>query len=144
MKNSNPHYRNLKNFIICRFFAFSRKTKDIFRRYFWYIKERDLNNFFPKNANFRHIHQIKKWEYEPLGEHEWLRRIWQNFSTAFATFWSKNHHSKIVIWVLKRSVLMRKIHRRVRKMFWRQVGSPKWDIFTKIYQNIPNLAFFDK
>ena len=114
-----------------QFFAFSRKTRDIFLRYFLIYHRTIVGQFFPvltrgvtfnvplenpqkrlKNANFRIIHQIKKWEYEPLRKNEWLRRFWQNFwvSTNFATFFGqKIITQKIVIWVLKRSALTRQI-----------------------------------
>ena len=115
-----------------QFSAFSRKTGDIFRRYFLIYHRTWLEQFFPvlsrgvtsnvplekpkkkrpKKSNFQNIHQIKKWEYEPLRKNELIRRFWQNFwvSTNFAIFLVKKIITqKIVIWVLKRSAWTKQI-----------------------------------
>ena len=57
-----------------------------------------------ENANFLNIHQIKKWEYEMSDLDDLTKFL--TFDPFPRFFDQKDHHSKIVIKVLKRSAFM--------------------------------------
>ena len=88
----------------------------------------------PKNSNLLNTHLIWKWEFAPYCKIRSLRSQCQYFwiSTNFATFLIKKYHFKyshLGIDMKRLDEIRTVMHMRI---FWRSIGSPKWDFFWKI------------